>query len=187
MTSDAPPRWLTPATEYGPLAVFFVAYLMSDLMTATVALMVATLCALALGYGVARHVPKMALVAAGFVGVFGALTLILQDDTFIKMKPTIVQLLFAVLLAGGLALGKSPLQFVVGKALGLDDAGWRGLTLRFAVFFVAMAALNELVWRTQSELIWVNFKVFGLMALTIGFTLSQIPFMNRHMKPDDES
>jgi len=185
MTKTAP-RWLTPVTDYGPLAAFFVAYLVSDLITATAALMAATVVALVLGYAVARHIPKMALVTAAIVGVFGGLTLILQDETFIKMKPTIVQLLFAVILAGGLALGKSPLQFVMGKALDLDDRGWRILTLRYALFFVAMAALNELVWRTQSDDVWVSFKVFGLLGLTIVFTLTQIPFLTRHMHNEDE-
>ena len=183
MSRDAP-RWLTPLTEYGPLAAFFIAYLMSDLLTATAALMVATVVALVLGYAIARHIPKMALMTAGLVGVFGGLTLILQDDTFIKMKPTIVQLLFAALLGGGLLLGRSPLKFVMGKAMDLDHIGWRVLTIRYALFFVAMAALNELVWRTQSELFWVNFKVFGLLGITIVFTMIQIPFLNRHMQED---
>jgi intracellular septation protein len=183
MTEQAP-RWLTPMTDYGPLAVFFVAYLAADLMTATAALMVATVIALIVGYAVARTIPKMALLTAAMVGVFGGLTLVLQDETFIKMKPTIVQLLFAVLLVGGLLLGKSPLKFVMGKALDLDDRGWRILTLRFAGFFVAMALLNELVWRTQSLDFWVTFKVFGLMGLTFLFIILQIPFLNRHAKAD---
>ncbi len=187
MPAREPPRWLSPATDYGPLAVFFVAYVMADLMTATAALMAATVCALALGWAVGRRIPKMALVTAGLVGVFGGLTLILQDDAFIKMKPTVVQLAFAVVLAGGLTLGKPPLKYVVGPAMALDDEGWRILTFRFALFFVAMAALNELVWRTQSETVWVYFKVFGLLGLTAVFTLAQLPFVQRHLKRDDET
>ncbi|MBT3911964.1 MAG: septation protein A [Verrucomicrobia bacterium] len=185
--NKTPPRWLTPLTDYGPLAVFFVAYLQADLMTATAALLGATVIALVLGYAIARHIPRMALVTAGLVGVFGGLTLFFQDDTFIKMKPTVVQLLFAVVLGGGLALGKSPLQFVMGKSLNLDPAVWKTLTIRYAIFFVAMAALNELVWRTQSESFWVSFKVFGLLGLTIGFSLLQIPFLGRHMQDEIEN
>ena len=182
------PRWLAPLTDYGPLAVFFAAYLLADLMTATAALMAATLAALALSYAVARRIPVMAVVTAAIVGVFGGLTLALQDDTFIKMKPTIVQLIFAAILFAGLALRRSPLKAVLGKALELDDAGWRSLSLRYALFFAAMAALNEAVWRTQSESFWVSFKVFGLAALTVAFTLAQMPLISRHQlaaKGDD--
>ncbi len=186
MKQDAP-RWLTPMTDYGPLMVFFVAYLTADLMVATGALMVATVIALVVAYAVARRIPKMALFTAILVGIFGGLTLFLQDETFIKMKPTVVQLLFALLLLGGLALGKSPLRFVMGKALELDDRGWRILTLRFAGFFVAMAALNEVVWRTQSLDFWVSFKVFGLMGLTFVFIIFQMPLLKRHAPPEETS
>lgn len=178
-------KWLAPLTDYGPLVVFFVAYLLDDLMTATAALMAATVVALALGLALAGRVPVMAVVTAAIVGVFGALTLILNDDTFIKMKPTIVQLIFAAVLLAGLALGRSPLKAVLGKALEIDDAGWKALHLRYAIFFVAMAALNELVWRTQSEDLWVSFKVFGLAALTVAFTLAQMPLINRHQLPEE--
>jgi len=180
------PRWLAPLTDYGPLAVFFAAYLLGDLMTATAALMAATVVALALSYGIARRVPVMAVVTAVIVGVFGGLTLALQDDTFIKMKPTIVQLIFAAVLLVGLALGRMPLKVVMGKALEMDNAGWRSLSLRYALFFIAMAALNELVWRTQSESFWVSFKVFGLAALTVAFTLAQMPLISRHQTAADK-
>jgi len=177
------PRWLAPLTDYGPLAVFFAAYLLADLMTATAALMAATLVALVLSYAVARRVPVMAVVTAVIVGAFGGLTLALQDETFIKMKPTIVQLIFAAILFAGLVLRRSPLKAVLGRALELDSAGWRSLSLRYALFFVAMAALNEAVWRTQSESFWVSFKVFGLAALTVAFTVAQMPLISRHQLP----
>lgn len=176
----AAPRWLAPVTDYGPLAVFFAAYLLGDLMTATAALMIATVVALALGLAVARRVPVMAVVTAVIVGVFGGLTLVFHDDTFIKMKPTVVQLIFAAILFAGLVLRRSPLKAVLGKALDIDDEGWRKLSLRYALFFVAMAALNELVWRTQTESLWVSFKVFGLAALTVAFTFAQMPLIARH-------
>jgi intracellular septation protein len=187
MTMKKPaPRWLAPLTDYGPLAVFFATYLLTDLMTATAALMAATVVALAISYGIARRVPVMAVVTAVIVGVFGGLTLALQDETFIKMKPTIVQLIFAAVLLAGLALGRTPLKAVMGKALDMDDDGWRKLSLRYALFFVAMAALNEVVWRTQSESFWVSFKVFGLVALTVAFTLAQMPLISRHQAAAQE-
>ena len=180
------PRWLAPLTDYGPLAVFFAAYLLADLMTATAALMIATVAALGVSFGIARRVPVMAVVTAVIVGIFGGLTLVLHDDTFIKMKPTIVQLIFAAVLLAGLALGRMPLKAVMGKALDLDDDGWRKLCLRYALFFVAMAVLNEAVWRTQSESFWVSFKVFGLAGLTVAFTLAQMPLIARHQVAEEK-
>ena len=122
----------------------------------------------------------MPLITAAIVAVFGGLTLWLQDETFIKMKPTIVEALFSAILLGGLALGRPLLKPLLGAAWPMDDAGWRKLTLRFAVFFAAMAALNEIVWRTQSTDVWVTFKVVGLMALTLLFAVFQAPLMKRH-------
>ena len=169
-----------PVTEYGPLVVFFAAYMLSDLITATAALMVATAAALALSYAVSRQVPVMPLITAGVVGVFGGLTLWLNDETFIKLKPTIVQGLIAAVLLGGLAFGRALLKPVLGAAWQMNDAGWNRLTFRFGLFFAAMALLNELVWRTQSTDFWVSFKVFGIMGLTFLFILTQLPLLNRH-------
>ena len=174
------PPWLRPASDYGPIAVFFIAYVMSDLLWATGALMAATAVALGLSLAIARRVPLMPLITAGVVGVFGGLTLILQDETFIKMKPTIVQTLFAAILLGGLALGRPLLKPLMGTAWSMDDQGWRKLTFRFALFFLAMAGLNEAVWRTQSTDFWVSFKVFGILGLTLLFALAQTPLMRRH-------
>ena len=181
------PNWLKPTTEYGPLAAFFIAYLLSgtDFMTATAVLIGATVLALALSLAVARHVPMLPLVTAVIVGVFGGLTLWLNDPTFFKMKPTIVQGLFSVVLFGGLAFGRPLLSALLGAAWPMDQKGWRRLTFRFAVFFAVMAALNEAVWRTQSEQVWVYYKVFGIMALTILFTVAQAPLMKRHHIPED--
>ena len=169
-----------PVTEYGPLVVFFGAYLLSDLITATAALMIATAAALALSYAVSRRVPLMPLITAGVVGVFGGLTLWLNDETFIKLKPTIVQGMIAAVLLGGLAFRRSLLKPVLGAAWRMTDEGWRRLTFRFGLFFVAMALLNEAVWRTQSTDFWVSFKVFGIMGLTFLFILTQLPLLNRH-------
>jgi intracellular septation protein len=176
----AEPAWLRPAADYGPIAVFFIAYVMADLLWATGALMAATAVALAMSLAVARRVPLMPLITAGVVAVFGGLTLALQDDTFIKMKPTIVQILFAAILLGGLAFGRPLLKPLMGTAWSMDDQGWRKLTFRFGLFFLAMAGLNEAVWRTQSTDVWVSFKVFGLLGLTLLFALAQTPLMRRH-------
>ena len=186
--NKTPPQWLKPTTEYGPLAAFFIAYMLSDLdlMAATAVLIGATVLALALSLAVARRVPMLPLVTAVIVGVFGGLTLWLEDPTFIKMKPTIVQGLFSVVLFGGLALGRPLLRPLLGAAWPMDRAGWRRLTFRFAVFFAAMAALNEAVWRTQTEQVWVYYKVFGIMVLTIAFAVAQAPLMKRHHLPEED-
>ena len=186
-TTSQAPSWLAPLTDYAPLAVFFATYVLYDLMTATGALVVATLLALALGYAAARRVPLIALLTASLVCIFGGLTLLFSDDTFIKMKPTIVQLLFAAALGVGLAIGRSPLRAMLGHAIDINAAGWRKLSWRFAGFFVAMAGLNEIVWRTQSEAFWVNFKVFGLLALTLLFTLAQMRLIQRHRGSETEA
>jgi hypothetical protein len=121
------PPWLRPLSEYGPIAVFFTAYVLADLLWATAALMAATVVALGLSLAISRRVPLMPLITAAVVGVFGGLTLILQDETFIKMKPTIVDALFAAFLLGGLAFGRPLLKPLMGWALTMEDQGWRKL------------------------------------------------------------
>ena len=180
MSETHPPRWLKPLTEYAPLAVFLVAYAFADLMIATAALMAATLAVVVLSLIMLRRVPVLPLVTAAIVGVFGGLTLWLQDETFIKMKPTIINAIFAILLLGGLMLRQLWLKKLLGQALSITDEGWRRLTLRFGLFFAAMALLNEIVWRTQSTDFWVAFKVFGLMGLTFAFMFAQAPLFARY-------
>lgn len=176
--------WLKPVTDYGPLAVFFGVYLKFGLMPATGALIAATGVALIVSLAIARRVPVMAVITAMVVGIFGGLTLWFDDEIFIKMKPTIVQTILATVLLGGLAFGRPLLKPVMGTAWSMDDIGWRKLTLRFALFFLAMAVLNEIVWRTQSTDVWVTFKVFGILGLTIAFSLAQMPLLQRHRLPD---
>jgi intracellular septation protein len=179
------PKWLSPTVDYGPLIVFFVAYFLGGLLTATAALMAATAAALVLSLAVRRKVPLLPVITAAIVGVFGGLTLWLEDETFIKMKPTIIQALFAVVLLGGLAFNRPLLKPLLGAALPpMDDAGWRRLTFRYALFFVAMAILNEVIWRTQSTDFWVTFKVFGIVGLTLLFGLAQMPLISRHRLPE---
>lgn len=188
MSDNHAPRpekgWVKHVADYGPIAVFLVAFYGADLYVATGALMAATAVALVLSLVVNRRVPAMPLITAGVVGVFGALTLILNDETFIKLKPTIVQALIAAVLLGGLLFGKSLLKPVMGSAWPMDEDGWRKLTRNFGLFFLAMAVLNEVVWRTQTTEFWVNFKVFGIMGLTFAFSMTQIPLLNRHQVED---
>ena len=174
------PRWLRPAVDYGPLAVFFASYLAFGLMAATAALIAVSLVALLLAWLLERRLPLVPLITAAIVAVFGSLTLWLQDEIFIKMKPTIVQAVFALVLLGGLAFGRPLLKPLLGAVMPpMSERAWRQFTLRYGLFFVAMAGLNELVWRTQSTDFWVTFKVFGLPGLTILFILTQIPFVGR--------
>jgi len=128
----------------------------------------------------------MPLITAAVVGIFGGLTIYLEDETFIKMKPTIVQVAFGAILLTGLAFGRSFLKNLMGSAWAMDDEGWRKLTFRFGLFFLVMAALNEAVWRTQSTDFWVNFKVFGIIGLTLVFAMSQAPLISRHQLEDGE-
>lgn len=166
--------------EVGPLGVFFFANNRFDIFTATAAFMVAVTISLAANYALERRLPAMPLVTGVFVLVMGGLTLYLQDDLFIKIKPTITNLLFAGILLGGLAWGKLFLRYVFGAAFRLENAGWRILTIRWSLFFVFLAIVNEIVWRNFDTDTWVNFKVFGIMPLTFIFALAQLPVVKRH-------
>jgi intracellular septation protein len=182
----AEPKWLSPLVDYGPLAVFFASYFVWGLLPATAALMGVTAVALVLSLAIRRKVPLLPVITAAIVGVFGGLTLWLQDETFIKMKPTIIQAIFAAVLLGGLAVGRPLLKPLLGAALPpMAEAGWRQLTLRYGLFFIAMAALNEAVWRTQSTDFWVTFKVFGIIGLTLVFGVAQVPLINRWKVPEE--
>ena len=185
--NQTPRPWLKPLVDFGPLAVFLLLYWQYNLFAATGGLMVAVILGLALSYGLERTVPIMPLVTAGLVLVFGGLTLWLDDERFIKMKPTIVQGLFALVMFGGLLFNRPVLKPLFGKSWQLKDDGWRKLTLRFGVFFVVSGILNEFVWRTQSTDVWVNFKVFGLMGLTFIFIMTQVPMIKRYQIVPDEN
>ncbi|MEK9971070.1 MAG: septation protein A [Ferrovibrio sp.] len=187
MSERKPPRWLQPVTEYGPLLVFFAVYLTQGLLPATGALLAATGVGLVLSLIFLRRLPWLAVVAAAGVGIFGGLTLWLHDDTFIKMKPTVVNGLFAAILLGGLAINRLPLRAVLGKSITISEAGWRNLSLRWGLFFILLAALNEAVWRTQTEAFWVGFKVFGLIGLTVAFAVAQTPLIRRYWTGADGS
>ncbi len=168
------------ALELGPLLLFFVAYSRLGILPATGVLMVAVLIALFVTRALTGRWPTMPLITAIMILVFGGLTLILHDATFIKMKATIVYCLFGTALLGGLAFGRPLLPVVLDSMLALTDAGWRKLTLRWGLFFFVLAIVNEVVWRTQSEDFWVKFKVFGFLPLTLAFALAQTPLILRH-------
>lgn len=187
------------ALELGPLMVFFFANARGEwlvgkfpalhafggpIFIATGLFMVATAIALSVSWLLTRTLPIMPLVSGVVVFVFGGLTLWLQDDVFIKMKPTIINTLFGGVLLGGLYFGKSLLGYVFDSAFSLDAEGWRKLTLRWGLFFLFLAVLNEIVWRSFSTDFWVAFKVWGMMPITLLFTLSQMPLIMRHSLDD---
>lgn len=166
--------------ELAPLLLFFIAYARTDIKTATGVLVVATLVSLLAAWKWLGHISPMMWVASALVCFFGTLTFLLDDPRFIKMKPTAVNLLFAGALAVGLAIGKPFLKIMLGEAFRMTDVGWRKLTIRWMLFFVVMAMLNEFIWRTMAESTWVNFKVFAILPLSIAFTIAQMPLMARH-------
>ncbi len=189
------------ALELGPLVLFFFvnargksiiesyglgSIFPEPIFLATGVFMVAMLVSLAVSWVMTRHLAIMPLITGIVVLVMGGLTLWLQDDTFIKVKPTIVNVFFGAVLLIGLAFGRSLLAYVFDAAFALDAEGWRKLTLRWGLFFFVLAALNEIVWRTQTTDFWVAFKVWGIMPITMIFAMAQLPLMQRHMiEPED--
>lgn len=199
MTAQTAKKDVNPALklvlELGPLVVFFLANRYGDrladefpalqalggkIFVGTAFFMVAMTISIVVSRWLTRHVALMPLITFVFVLVFGGLTLWLQDGTFIKMKPTIVNVIFGAVLLGGLAFGKSLLAYVFDSAFHLDGEGWRKLTLRWGIFFFVLAALNEVVWRNFSDDFWVAFKVWAIMPITIAFMLTQLPLLQRH-------
>ncbi len=172
--------FLKLALDLGPLALFFFANSHYGIFAATATFMIAVLAALVISYVLTRHFPIMAIVTAVIVVVFGGLTLVLHDATFIKVKPTIIYALFSAVLFGGLAFNKPLLGVLFDSIFSLTEQGWRKLTLRWAVFFVALAVLNEIIWRNASTDLWVDFKVFGVMPLTLAFGALQMPLIKKY-------
>jgi len=181
--------------ELGPLIVFFfsnsrgkqlaeifpaLAELGGPIFIATAFFMVAITISLVVSHLLTGKLPIMPLVTGVVVLIFGGLTLYLQDELFIKLKPTIVNLLFGSILLGGLAFGRSLLGYVFDSVFKLDDEGWRKLTFRWGVFFLCLAVLNEIIWRNFSTDFWVAFKVWGMMPISMVFTLSQMPLIMKH-------
>ncbi len=172
--------FLKLALDLGPLVLFFIANARFHIFVATAVFMAAVVIALGVSYAMTRHLPLMPLVSAIIVLVFGGLTLFLHDETFIKLKPTIIYLLFGGVLGWGLVFDKPLLATLFGQMYQLTDAGWRKLTLSWLMFFLALAALNEIVWRTQTTDFWVNFKVFAVVPLTFLFAALQYPLLTKY-------
>ena len=166
--------------DLGPLVLFFFANSRYGIFVATATFMIAVLVALLVSYVLTRHLPIMPVVTAIIVVIFGGLTLILHDATFIKVKPTIIYALFGAVLLGGLLFNKPLLGVVFDSLFNLTEEGWRKLTLRWALFFLLLAVLNEIVWRNTSTNVWVDFKVFGVVPLTFVFGALQVPLLKKY-------
>ena len=170
-------------TDFGPLAIFFFFYYNNDknLSVAIPPLIVATLIALSVVWFYEKKIPPMPLVSGILITFFGGLTIYFNDPIFIYVKPTIINILFALVLFFGKYFTKEPiLKKIIGKSIPLSDLGWEILNKRWMFLFLGLAVLNELVWRTQTEEFWVNFKVWGMLPITIIFTAFQIPIINKH-------
>ena len=170
-------------TDFGPLLIFFIVYYKSgkNLTTAIPPLIVATIIAVALVYFIDKKIPYVPLIGGIVITIFGGLTLYFNNPIFIYMKPTIVNLIFAcVLIISNILYKKNFLKIFLQSAFQLNDIGWNKLNFRWAYFFIFFAFLNEIVWRTQPEVIWVNFKVWGILPITLIFTVIQVPLINKH-------
>ena len=170
--------------DIGPLAVFFIFYTRNGLKESIIPFMIATIIAVLFSYILEKKIPIMPTVGAAIVLFFGGLTIYFDNEIFFKMKPTIINLLFAFILFLGILLKKPLLKFLLGAALKLKEEGWKILTQRWIGFFIALAILNEIVWRTQSTDLWVNFKVFGIMPITFIFTMTQFPLIKKYRIED---
>jgi intracellular septation protein len=178
--------WVRACVDYGGAAAFLVGFLLTrDVLKASWWLVVGSGLALAVGFVVEKRVAFIPLLAGGAALVFGSLALFFHDERLVFIKPTALNLAFAVALIGGYALGKSPVKLIMGDAISLSEATWRKLTLRYGLFFLAMAILNEAVWRTQPKALWVWFKFPGLAVLTLLFSFSQIPAILKDAKAQE--
>jgi intracellular septation protein len=172
--------------DLGPLLLFFAAFKLSDFFTATAVFMVAILAALAIGYALERKLSPMPLFTAAMVLVFGGLTLYLKNETFLKVKLTVIYGIFGVVLLAGLAFNRLFIKYVFASAFEVDEQGWKKLTWRWGLFFLAIAALNEVVWRSTSTATWVSFKVWGVIPLLFLFALAQTPLLMKHQIGSDK-
>jgi intracellular septation protein len=175
------------ALDIGPLVLFFAVNARAGIFAGTGVFMAAVLIALAVSYALTKRLPVMPVVSAIIVVLFGGLTLAFQDETFIKLKPTIIYVLFGAALLGGLVARQPLLSIVFDSMFHLTEEGWRKLTVRWVVFFFALAVLNEVVWRTQSTDFWVSFKLFGFVPLTFAFAALQYPLLMKYAAPAPEN
>lgn len=175
------------ALDLGPLLIFFAANAVGGIFTATLVFMFAITASVAITFAIERKVSPMALLTFALVLIFGGLTLWLSNENFIKIKPTILYTMFAAVLVSGLAFNRLFIKYLLGRTLQLADPAWRALTWRWSVFFLALAIMNEFVWRNTSTDTWVAFKVWGVFPMTLLFALSQTPFIARHQIEGDKS
>lgn len=172
--------------DYLPLLVFFVIYKFSQspnpLIEATIYLVITTIFALIISYLLIKKIPFLPLFSAIVLAFFGALTVFFQDELFIKIKPTIINSFFALILLFGYFIKKPFLSYVLGEKLKMSQESWLSLSFRWGIFFLFLAILNEIIWRNFSTDFWVQFKVFGMMPISLIFTLSQLPFMMKNVK-----
>ncbi len=172
-------------TDFGPLLIFFVVYYKNDknLIIAIPPLIVATLIAVLVIYMLEKKIPYVPIIGATLIAIFGGLTIIFKNPIFLYLKPTIINILFAIVLWGGkIFFKKNFLKVFFKGSIKLEDAGWEKLIYRWIGFFVFLAILNEIVWRTQSEEFWVNFKVWGILPITFLFTVFQVPLIQKYKK-----
>lgn len=174
------PQLIKLALELGPLVIFFIVNARADIFAATAWFMGAMAVSLIGSWIILKRIAVMPLVTGVVVLIFGGLTLYLQDDTFIKMKPTIVNTLFGGILLGGLLFGQSLLKYVFGDVYKLKAEGWMILTLRWGVYFLVLAVVNEVVWRNFSTDFWVSFKVWGIMPITLVFSMLQMSILTKY-------
>jgi intracellular septation protein len=179
--SSALPAGIKLALDFAPLAVFFIAFKFAGVMAATLALIVATLVSISIIYFYERKIALAPLISGILVTVLGGLSVILHNEQFIKMKPTLVNLLFAITLIGGVVFFKRGLlKHILDMAFHLTEEGWKILSLRWGFFFLFLAGLNEFIWRNFSTDFWVNFKVFGMFTLTAVFAVSQFKLVEKY-------
>lgn len=177
-------KWVRWFVDYSALAVFLAAFFLTgrDIQKATWGLVIGSALALGVGLAVERRIAPFPAIAGGAALVFGGLALFFHDPRLLKVKPTIMNLVFAAVLFAGLAMRKHPLKLLLGEAFEMPEQAWRRLTLNYGLFFLALAVLNEFVWRTQSDSVWVLFRFPGLLVLSVVFTLTQAPLLMKYVK-----
>ena len=174
------PRWVKFVTEYLPLLLFLVAYLRGDLMLAIQVVVASTAVAVVVAFIIARRLPILPLLVAGSVVVFGGLSVFFDNENIYKMKPTVLNALFGIVLLGGLRFKQLFLERFMGDSMTLPQEAWVTLTVRYSVLFFVLAGLNEFIWRTQSEEFWVGFKMIGPLILIVLFTIAHVPFFKKY-------